>query len=156
MGYSMGARVSAFLALSAPEKVATLVFGGLGYGMIDGVGDWGPIAEALLAPDANQITHRRGKTFRAFADQTRSDRKALAACISTSRGLLSEAEVGRIMQPTLVAVGTTDDISGPAAPLADIMPNAESFDIEGRDHMLAVGDRTFKKRVLEFLADNPI
>jgi hypothetical protein len=36
------------------------------------------------------------------------------------------------------------------------MPNAQSFDIEGRDHMLSVGDRTFKKRVLEFLADNPL
>ncbi|TIP96044.1 MAG: alpha/beta hydrolase, partial [Mesorhizobium sp.] len=30
MGYSMGARISAFLALSDPDKVATLVFGGLG------------------------------------------------------------------------------------------------------------------------------
>lgn len=156
MGYSMGARIAAFMALATPEKVATLVFGGLGYGMVDGVGDWDPIADALLAPDADKITHRRAKTFRAFADQTRSDRRALAACISTSRGLLTEAEVGRIMQPTLVAVGTTDDIAGAPAPLARLMPNAESFDIEGRDHMLAVGDRTFKKRVLEFLADNPI
>lgn len=156
MGYSMGARISAFMALATPEKVATLVFGGLGYGMVEGVGDWDPIADALLAPDADQIAHARGRTFRAFADQTRSDRRALAACISTSRGLLTEAEMGRIMQPTLVAVGTTDDIAGAPGPLAAMMPNAESFDIQGRDHMLSVGDRTFKKRVLEFLADNPI
>ena len=40
------------------------------------------------------VTHPRGKIFRAFADQTKSDRKALAACISTSRTLLTEAEVG--------------------------------------------------------------
>ncbi|RJG45124.1 alpha/beta hydrolase [Mesorhizobium sp. DCY119] len=156
MGYSMGARVSAFLALAEPDKVATLVFGGLGYGMVDGVGDWDPIAEALLAPDPDQITHPRAKTFRTFADQTKSDRAALAACIETSRTLLSEAELGRIMQPTLVAVGTRDDIGGSAQKLAAIMPNAEAFDIEGRDHMLAVGDRTFKARVLEFLQDNPL
>jgi pimeloyl-ACP methyl ester carboxylesterase len=156
MGYSMGARVSAFLALAEPDKVATLVFGGLGYGMVDGVGDWDPIAEALLVPDPGQIAHQRAKMFRAFADQTKSDRKALAACIETSRTLLNEAELGRIMQPTLVAVGTKDDIGGSAEKLAAIMPNAEAFDIEGRDHMLAVGDRTFKARVLEFLKDNPL
>ena len=156
MGYSMGARISACLALADPARVATLVLGGLGIGMVDGVGEWDPIAEALLAPDAATIAHRRGKSFRAFADQTRSDRRALAACIATSRALLSAADVARITQPTLIAVGTTDDIAGSASALAGLMPNAESFDIEGRDHMLAVGDRTFKKRVLEFLAENPV
>ena len=97
MGYSMGARISAFLALAEPEKVATLVFGGLGIGMVDGVGDWDPIADALLADDPADITHPRGKMFRAFADQTKSDRRALAACIMTSRTLLTEAEVARIV-----------------------------------------------------------
>lgn len=156
MGYSMGARVAAFTALEHPGRVATLVFGGLGIGMVDGVGDWDPIADALVAPDPASITHERGKMFRAFADQTRSDRMALAACIATSRELLTTAEIARIVQPTLVAVGTRDDIAGDPEALADIMPNAEAFAIEGRDHMLSVGDRTFKARVLAFLAANPI
>jgi non-heme chloroperoxidase len=30
------------------------------------------------------------------------------------------------------------------------MPNARALDIPGRDHMLAVGDRVFKRAVLEF------
>ncbi len=156
MGYSMGARISAFLALAEPGLVASLVFGGLGIGMVDGVGDWDPIAAALLADDPASIEHRRAKTFRTFADQTKSDRRALAACIETSRTLLGEADVSRIAQPTLIAVGTTDDIAGSAADLAGLMPNAVAFDIEGRDHMLSVGDRTFKRRVLEFLAAHPI
>jgi len=156
MGYSMGARIAAFLALQEPQKVATLVFGGLGIGMVDGVGDWDPIAEALLAPDPAQTKHPRGRAFRAFADQTKSDRQALAACISTSRELLSESDMARITQPTLVAVGTTDDIGGSASELAALMPNAVAFDIEGRDHMLAVGDRSFKARVVEFLRAHPI
>lgn len=155
-GYSMGARVSAFLALERPALVATLIFGGLGIGMIDGVGDWDPIAEALMAEDATSVTHPRGKSFRAFADQTKSDRKALAACIAKSREELTEAEVARIVQPTLVGVGTRDDIGGDAEALARLMPDAESFAIEGRDHMLAVGDRTFKERVLGFLAEHPL
>lgn len=156
MGYSMGARISAFLALAEPDKVATLVFGGLGFGMVDGVGDWDPIAEALMADDPATITHPRGKVFRAFADQTRSDRKALAACIATSRTLLTEAQIARITQPTLVAVGTKDDIGGDPDALARLMPHAEGFHIEGRDHMLAVGDRTFKHKVVGFLSEHPI
>lgn len=156
MGYSMGARVAAFLALAEPQRVASLVFGGLGIGMVDGVGDWDPIAEALLAADPAKTTHPRGRAFRTFADQTKSDRRALAACIATSRELLSEDDMSRITQPTLIAVGTKDDIGGSASELAALMPNAESFDIEGRDHMLAVGDKTFKARVVDFLRQHPI
>lgn len=156
MGYSMGARISAFLALSAPDKVATLVLGGLGIGIVDGVGDWDPIAAALLADDPSHTTHPRGRSFRAFADQTRSDRRALAACISTSRELLTEDQLWRITQPTLIAVGTKDDIAGSADELAALMPHATAFHIEGRDHMLAVGDKNFKQRVLEFYVENQI
>lgn len=155
-GYSMGARISAFLALEHPEKIATLILGGLGYGMVDGVGDWDPIADALVAPDPEAISHPRGKMFRTFADQTRSDRQALAACIATSRELVSEAQMTTITAPVLVGVGTKDDIAGSAQRLAALLPNGEAFDIEGRDHMLAVGDRTFKARVIEFLKEHPI
>jgi pimeloyl-ACP methyl ester carboxylesterase len=156
MGYSMGARIAAFLALREPAAVATLIFGGLGIGMVEGVGDWDPIAAALLAADPAKTTDPRGKAFRAFADQTKSDREALAACIATSRELLTEADVARIAQPTLIAVGTKDDIGGSAEELAALIPNAVAFSIEGRDHMLAVGDRSFKTRVLEFLRQHPL
>ena len=36
------------------------------------------------------------------------------------------------------------------------MTNASAFAIEGRDHMLSVGDRTFKKRALAFFQENPL
>src|SRR5690606_15904849 len=156
MGYSMGARISAFLALEHAERVHSAVFGGLGYGMVDGVGDWDPIADALVAPDPEAITHPRGKMFRTFADQTRSDRQALAACIATSRELVSDAQMASILAPVLVGVGTKDDIAGSGERLAALLPHGTAFDIEGRDHMLAVGDRTFKARVLEFLQEHPI
>jgi len=156
MGYSMGARVAAFLALQAPSRIASLILGGLGSGMVDGVGDWDPIADALATDDPDTITHERGKMFRAFADQTRSDRRALAACISESRAELSQADMAQINQPTLVAVGTKDDIGGSPERLAAMMPHGEAFAIEGRDHMLAVGDRTFKARALQFLQAHPI
>jgi pimeloyl-ACP methyl ester carboxylesterase len=148
----MGARISAFLTLANPHRVRSLILGGLGIGMVTGVGEWDPIAEALAAPSIDVVTHDRGRMFRAFADQTKSDRQALAACISTSRELLSVDDVGRIDVPVLVAVGTKDDIAGSPQELAALIPHALALDIPGRDHMLAVGDRVFKKAALEFLA----
>ena len=153
MGYSMGARISAFLALRNPGKVRSLIFGGLGLGMVEGVGDWDPIADALLAKSLDDVTHEQGRTFRAFADQTKSDRFALAACIQASRKLLTQTQMAAIDVPTLIGVGTKDDIAGSAEGLAELMPNANAFEIERRDHMLAVGDASFKKRALAFLAD---
>jgi pimeloyl-ACP methyl ester carboxylesterase len=153
-GYSMGARVSAFAALAHPERVAALVLGGLGIGLVRGVGDWDPVAAALLAPSLDNVSHPQGRMFRAFADRTRSDRHALAACIETSRKELTEAEVGRIGMPVLVGVGTKDEIGGAPEDLARLFPDGRAFAIEGRDHMLAVGDRTFKAEVLRFLAQD--
>ena len=150
MGYSMGARISTFATLAHPDRVRSLVLGGLGIGMTDGVGDWDPIADALLAQDADDIAHARGKMFRTFADQTKSDREALSACIRGSRDLVARADMARIEAPTLVAVGTKDDIAGSPQELAALMPNARALDIPNRDHMLAVGDRVFKAAVLSF------
>ncbi len=150
MGYSMGARISAFFAIEHANRVRSLVFGGLGIGLCDGVGDWDPIADALLAPQLSDVTHPRGRMFRAFADQTHSDRFALAACIKTSRVLVERGDIAKVDVPTLIAVGTTDDIAGSAAELAALMPDAKAIDIPNRDHMLAVGDKVFKRAVLDF------
>jgi pimeloyl-ACP methyl ester carboxylesterase len=152
IGYSMGARIGAFLALAHPGRINSLVLGGLGEGLVKGVGEAAPIAAALRARSLADIPDARGKMFRAFADQTGSDREALAACISATRQTLSPAELRRLSVPVLVAVGTEDDIGGGATPLAAFIPGAEAFDIPGRDHMKAVGDRKHKAAVLDFLA----
>lgn len=152
-GYSMGARICAFAALGHGARVRSLVLGGLGMGMVDGVGDWDPIAAALLAPSLDDVTHARGRMFRAFAEQTGGDRVALAACIGASRMPLTPEQMGAIAAPTLIGVGTRDDLAGAPGPLAALMRRARAFDIEGRDHMLAVGDARFKKAVLAFLGD---
>ncbi|MCO4316677.1 alpha/beta hydrolase [Phyllobacterium sp. 21LDTY02-6] len=156
MGYSMGARITAFLALNHPEMVHDVIFGGLGIGMVEGAGDWTPIAEALMAEDAESVTHPRGKMFRNFADKTKSDRIALAACVITSKEEISAENMGRITQPALVAVGTRDDIGGSPQRLAALMPNGQALDIPNRDHMLAVGDKVFKQAAVDFLKQHPL
>jgi pimeloyl-ACP methyl ester carboxylesterase len=150
-GYSMGARIAAFFASAHPDRVRSAILGGLGYKLIDGVGLPESIAEALEAPSLADVTDPMARTFRAFADQTTSDRRALAACIRGSRQVMPVDEVARIVAPTLVAVGTKDDVAGPAGKLAAVMRNARALDIPGRDHMLAVGDKAFKTAVLQFL-----
>lgn len=151
MGYSMGARIIAFLAVAHPECVRSAVLGGLGVKLVEGVGLPETIARALEAPNLADVADPTGRTFRAFAEQTRSDLKALAACIRGSRQTLTVAEVGRIAASVLVAVGSKDDIAGSPEALAALIPGARSLVIPGRDHMLAVGDRVFKAAVLDFL-----
>lgn len=155
MGYSMGARISAFLSLQSPERVRSAVFAGLGYNMVRGVGGTGPIARALEADSKEDVTNETARTFRAFAESTGGDLKALAACIRSSREKITPEDVGRINVPVLVAVGTKDVIGGSAADLAALIPGADALDIEGRDHMKAVGDRQYKDGVLEFLSRRP-
>lgn len=156
MGYSMGARISAYLTLAHPDRVASLTMGGLGMALIEGAGDWDPVVEALRAEDPSTITNAQGKMFRAFADQTKSDRLALAACIEGSRANMPASDVARMITPTLVGVGTKDDIAGSADQLAALLPHGQALNIERRDHMLAVGDASFKKAMLAFIAEHPI
>ena len=57
--------------------------------LVEGVGLPESIADALLAPSLDDVTDPTGRTFRAFAEQTKSDLKALAACIRGSRQTLT-------------------------------------------------------------------
>jgi pimeloyl-ACP methyl ester carboxylesterase len=155
MGYSMGARIAAFLALAHPERVRSTVLGGLGIRLVEGVGLPETIAEALEAPSIADVTDPTAYMFRAFAEQTKSDLRALAACMRGSRQTLNRAEVGRIAMPLLVAVGSKDQVAGSPESLAALIPGAKALIIPGRDHMLAVGDRVFKSAVLDFLASRP-
>jgi len=152
MGYSMGARVTAFLALAAPKRVRSAVLGGLGIRLVEGVGLPETIATALEASSLAAVTDPTGRTFRAFAEQTKSDLQALAACLRGSRQTLSRADVGRFAMPLLVAVGAKDTVAGSAEALAALIPGARALVIPDRDHMLAVGDKAFKAGVLSFLA----
>ncbi|MCU0830328.1 MAG: alpha/beta fold hydrolase [Rhizobiaceae bacterium] len=151
-GYSMGGRVAAFAAVAMPQRVASLCLGGIGDALVKGSGFWGPVREALLTDDPATITDPKAMMFRKFADQTGSDRIALAACIEGSRANLPEDAVRRITAPTLIAVGTRDDVAGDPHRLAALLPRAEVLSIEGRDHMLSVGDRQFKAAYPAFLA----
>ena len=152
MGYSMGARITAYLAVDHAARVRWAILGGLGIHLIDGVGLPESIATALEAPSIDNVSGEQARMFRAFADQTKSDRQALAACIRGSRQTLTRAQAASIDVPVLIAVGTKDAIAGSAEALAALIPGAQAVSIPERDHMLTVGDKVFKAAVLAFLA----
>ena len=154
MGYSMGARITAQLALAHPNRVRTAIIAGLGINMIYGLAGAEPIAAALEAQRLEDVTDAEARTFRIFADQTRSDRHALAACIRGTRESMTAEAVARIACPVLVAVGTADTVAGSGPELARLIPGARALDITGRDHMRAVGDRVYKDGVTAFLSSH--
>jgi pimeloyl-ACP methyl ester carboxylesterase len=152
MGYSLGARMAAWLGLTRPERLRSAILGGIGMAMVDGGGPGENVAVALEAPSLDDVSDPVGRTFRAFADQTRSDRRALAACLRGSRGLMSREQVAGINVPVLIAVGTTDEVAGSAHGLGELIPGSQVLDIPGRDHMRAVGDKVYKTGVVDFLS----
>ena len=151
IGYSMGARIAAFLAIAHPGRVQSLVFGGLGINMVRGMVGSGPLAKALEEDSIDHVSNDTARSFRAFAEQTKSDLKALAACMRGPREKITPEQLATIQIPVLIAVGTNDVIGGSGAELAKLIRGAQFLEIEGRDHMKAVGDAKFKQGVLDFL-----
>jgi pimeloyl-ACP methyl ester carboxylesterase len=151
MGYSMGARISAFVAMNYPSRVRRAVFAGLASRMITGVGGAEEIALALEVPSAADVADRGARGFRLFADQTKSDRRALAACIRSSRVKIKETALSTISLPVLVIAGELDDVAGDVGGLTQFIPNSKGVTLLNRNHMNAVGDRGFKDAVVEFL-----
>ena len=152
MGYSMGARVAAFLAINHPQRVRRAVFAGLAQRMITGVGGAEAIAEALEAPSRDDVSDPAARSFRIFAEQTKSDLAALSACIRSSREKIAAEELARIRVPVLVVAGENDDVAGDVETLVNTIPGARGLTLPGRNHMNAVGDRGYKDAVLAFLA----
>lgn len=152
MGYSMGARISAFLTMQRPDLVKKAVFAGLASRMVTGVAGAEVIADALEAETLDAVVDPGGRSFRKFAQQTKSDLKALAACMRSSRVKIQEEALARITCPVLVVAGDKDDVAGDVQPLVGAIPGAKGLVLTGRNHMNAVGDAIYKREVLAFFA----
>ena len=106
MGYSMGARITAFLALAHPARVRSAIFGGLGGNMVRPMAGTGPIAECARGG----VHRRREEPDGAHvprlcrADRQRSESAWRPA--SAARAIPSRARWWRASTcPVLVAAG---------------------------------------------------
>lgn len=155
VGYSMGARISAYAAAHYPSRVRSATLGGMGINLTRSVSSGNRVAKALEAPRIEDVTEPVGLSFRKFAEQTKSDLKALAALSYSHQRIVPREDAAKIRLPVLVVVGTRDDIAGSGEELAELIPGAKFVALEGKDHMRTVGDAGFKKAVIEFLKERP-
>ena len=151
IGYSMGARIAAFLTIQHPALVSRAVFAGLAENMILGLDGSDDIADALEAASAEEIASAEAGTFRRFAEQTGSDLRALAACMRSARRK-SRGGAGHDQVPGAGRCGQRGSPCRAVEPLVAALAHGKGLMLEGRNHMSAVGDRRFKSSVLEFLA----
>jgi pimeloyl-ACP methyl ester carboxylesterase len=150
LGYSMGARIAALLAIAHPERVTSLVLAGLAGNLITGIAGGEEVVRALEAPSRDDVRDPGARAFRIFAEQTRSDLRALAACMRSQRQTLPASELDRITVPVLVVAGELDDIAGPIEPLLRAIPGSRGLALPRRNHMSAVGDKLFKQVTIDF------
>lgn len=155
LGYSMGARISAFLTVLHPDRVRSTILGGVGVSLFEGRNFTDDIPAGLEAETLSADAPRAVRTFRAFAEQTKSDLKALAACMRGTAQNLPRAQLAGIKTPVLIAVGTKDTMAGDPRELSALIPGSQVVDIPERDHMLAVGDKVFKQAAVGFLERRP-
>ena len=150
-GYSMGAMTTYALVAREP-RARSAVLGGIGAHLGGrALAKRAPlIADALLTEDPSTIQSRTGAAFRAFADSTGADRRALAA-IQRARRSLPTPDGSSIRVPTLVIAGERDVLVGSPDELAARIPGATAVVVSG-DHLGAVFDPKFREQIVAFLA----
>ena len=155
VGYSMGARISAYAASHYPARVRSATLGGMGINLTRNVSSGDTVARALEADKREQVTDKIGLDFRKFAEQTKSDLKALAALSRSHQRTVPREDTARIRVPVLIVVGSRDDIAGSGPELSELIPGSKFVALEDRDHMRTVGDTKFKQAVIDFLRERP-
>jgi pimeloyl-ACP methyl ester carboxylesterase len=152
---AVGGRIAAFLAKAHGHRLRRMILGGLGDHLVIRAGLPLSIAAAMEAPSVESLVDPTDRSFRSFAEATKSDRKALAACVRGARQALTEAEVREINIPILIVMGTEDHVGGDPHALAVLFKRARTVHIPGRDHNRTVGDKVYKASVLDFLDESP-
>lgn len=155
IGFSKGAWIGGHLALRHPERLRSVIFGGLAMAMVEGLGGQETIATALEAATDADVKSAKGMAYRAFGKQTGSDLLALAACMRGSRQPVSKEGLATLDLPVLVVVGDKDDVAGSVEDFVALVPGAKAVILPGRNHMSSVGDKGFKQAALDFLSMRP-
>jgi pimeloyl-ACP methyl ester carboxylesterase len=152
MGYSMGSRIALQVALTRPERVATLTLGGVGDKLFERLSVPGnPMAEAMEAADPETIKEPMLQSFRRFADEQGEDRLALAAFTRSSDTLFEREILAKLNVPVLVVAGSRDELAGDPEALAKVFPDGRAVVLPGCDHFSAIPHALYKATVFDFL-----
>jgi len=166
LGYSMGASFAYHLLLTKPEIIISAILGG--FVLILNAKEISEdeeitkqLIEALRAKSIDQIKDPQTRQFRQFAELHKNDLLALAAVqaswlkydskTKTPPAQMREA-LKKIKVPVMTVVGSSDDLlPGDKTLLAQLVPGACHFQIQGKDHLTMIAAPKFKMIVKSFL-----
>ena len=167
LGYSMGAYMTFRLLLSRPELFISAILGGFVLSFIQDEKARSIYrentmrrVEAFRAESIDDVKDPMARAFRQFAELGGNDLKALAA---VTAGLLQERSeimespkqlketLKKIETPVMTVVASNELIPGDKTLIAQIVPNACHFQIQGKDHLTVVPDPKFHMVVKAFL-----
>ena len=158
IGYSMGGVISLVTATRDP-RVRHLVVGGIGAGIIDFGGvdrrsfDRTALADALESGAVPPTGNAGIDGFLAFVDSVGGDRIALACQARAAHA--EPIPLDRISSPTLVMVGSDDELAVEPRRLTDAIPGAHLKVVDG-DHLSALGDPEFVPTLVAFAAEGKV
>ena len=154
VGYSMGSQVAVDLA-AGDRRVRRAVLGGIGSRLLaprSGEERY-PAEEIVAALEADDASSAgaTGRAFRAFAEATKADRRALAA-VQRARAVGGHPDLRLVTVPVLLLVGERDTLVGDAAAVAAALPDARLEVVPG-DHVSAVTSPAFAAATVAFLGE---
>jgi len=172
MGYSMGAFITANMAVNHPRRVRSAILGGAGCirdvdrdemlevelprSLESGAGIK-PLLK-LLQPPGQQLPRDELLTATSNVLMAINDPRALAAVIRGFRGLaVSEAQLRQNATPCLCLIGTADPLKARTVDtVKDVMANLKVEVIDGGDHMSTFMKPRFLQAVRQFLGEHKL
>jgi pimeloyl-ACP methyl ester carboxylesterase len=167
LGYSMGSYLTFRLLLSKPSLFISAILGGFVFNLLQDENaeqQYRDSAlrriEAFRADRIDDIKDPLARGFRQFAELGHNDLEALA-CVSTGilqeRSRMTESpaemkeELRKINVPVMTVVASNEMLAGDKTLIAQLVPDACHFQIQGKDHLSVVPDPKFKMVVKAFL-----
>ena len=167
LGYSMGASIVFRLLLSSPHLFISAILGGFVLNILESEKERANYQdttqmriEAFRAESNDQVKKASVRAYRRFAEARGNDLKALASVLA---GFLKDSleeynspiqmkqSLKKITVPLMTVVASNELIPGDKTLMAQLVPDACHFQIQGKDHITVRSDPKFHMIVKAFL-----
>jgi pimeloyl-ACP methyl ester carboxylesterase len=165
-GNSMGASIAFRLILTNPEIIISAILAGFVLTLDEKQISRDKeitkqIIDAFKAESKDQVKKPMARAFRQFAELRENDLLALAAVQESyltsymAELINSPVELRKALKkikvPVMTVVGSTEIVTGDKTLMAQLVPDACHFQIQGKDHLNVTSDPKFHMVVKAFL-----
>lgn len=145
-GYSMGAAIALWTTVAVPNRLRSLIVGGVAGGTPE---ETQALGRALRG--TGPMTDR-ARDYRQYALETgETDLEALGACLETGLPLPPGPELAVFGGEALVVAGDGDRRRATTEAISGFLPGGRLLLLDRADHMGAFSDARFKQAAVEFL-----